>query len=711
MARGTTDPIFVEDLISGHEKREYRKLNYVGTTKVSEEKRYGKSHVPVPRAAEPDIPWNPLYKRNWGHITDEETFVAWMEDTKALLLENLKFWHDAVEDGNAARELKKLNGEKERIWKKWDEEIDIETGTIWDPVKSEAMKQQLEGVEIKIRAVHKKEDTWRKHYLYSKAQHAWEDFLYYQNEWNRRASSKYREEGYEPYYTASSTTEYDYTISKETVAEKQDYLTWLYRITHAFEIYGVGKRTNVPEILSIDDLTRYPDNIRNTTRQKNRQNHLDKSFPTHARALNKSGTYLTSEHEVMVDANAVTGKKRTVDAVVSNKNGRTRTDDLETLENHNEQRDQKLYHSCLERTHPFKWMTSDGKWSEVRTSWEDKSWGHAVKAGSWERGTPEPIDKPRYKKQVVYYPGRETAFELDENGHRILERMSTKDGRDTIVWSRWKTILSETRMLSKEVFRLNKHGERIQSQERCVRYPKLIYRPSNEKYARAPKPLGRRNRDPTKIREDEFSTGSEEEQKKGKKEKRPRGKKRPTSPQNEPMTAGHTGGIVTRTPSTNSGPLNSGPNFNQAGSKRPGGAMDDDDVQQLTSMRPRADPENQNAWDDRELKDLFSYTKTYVRSKGIAAIGSSKGKSDFINAATQRLRDMRKEQNLRTAERTAPVVITKLRSYNNFNEALGRAADVKARIDRGEDLPEEESHPTLVFPGLGEDLVGNFDPT
>ncbi|KAG9184913.1 hypothetical protein G6011_11743 [Alternaria panax] len=215
-----------------------------------------------------------------------------------------------------------------------------ETGQIYDAIQRAAMKTVVEEERLRRANVHKQHETWRKYVEHRYAQASYEDFLYYQNVWNRRnyvPSKVYTEgkkgatirrafkqamrpkdveaesdgdvvakgKGKAPPPKGNKT--YGYGMSRDPIIgttnqNKMDmmstnwyhepffglYYTWLDHLIALYTDARLGYRKRIPDVIAPEDAHRYTQPPRGTVPQTplhnaNRHWHLEERFPRRTR--------------------------------------------------------------------------------------------------------------------------------------------------------------------------------------------------------------------------------------------------------------------------------------------------------------------------------------------------------------------------------------------------------------------------------------------
>ncbi|KAF1911437.1 hypothetical protein BDU57DRAFT_524555 [Ampelomyces quisqualis] len=132
----------------------------------------------------------PIHPDNWlPEPTTQIAFEEWMDTTGQLL----KTWVQAThKDFNCENKIVKafqaLEKRNEEEWKKHEPNTDVQTGTIISSNRAEYKKMEtaMLKTEKKNNKFHESHRTEYRHVLRTFADMAWEDFLYYQNVWNRK---------------------------------------------------------------------------------------------------------------------------------------------------------------------------------------------------------------------------------------------------------------------------------------------------------------------------------------------------------------------------------------------------------------------------------------------------------------------------------------------------------------------------------------------
>jgi hypothetical protein len=278
---------------------------------------------------------NPTLPENWPpHPTTPAEFDAWMAETKTALLKWLREAAAVAQDSEVENTINNYDKEAAQRWRPLEQQTDVETGTIHDPTQREAMEDAMNQEAEKRRNLHDQNKTWTKFIEYRYAQSAYEDFLYYQNVWNRRgympgkiyeestANKKYEEsleslnvqaraQGEEPRSKgkkpakAPKNPKAKDRLPPKTGTEGQDktdrrdinnqnspflgyYQTWLDHMITLYRSACLGYRKQIPDVVAPLDAHRYTQPPRGTTprdtpRYHHRARHLEERFPRNKR--------------------------------------------------------------------------------------------------------------------------------------------------------------------------------------------------------------------------------------------------------------------------------------------------------------------------------------------------------------------------------------------------------------------------------------------
>ncbi|EDU41098.1 predicted protein [Pyrenophora tritici-repentis Pt-1C-BFP] len=147
--------------------------------------------------------FNPTIEENWPEEPSSlEELEQWILATKEALLA----WVTAARrraDGNrgpdasaTTQEVQNHIAQADRVWKQYESYTDEDTGHIYERSRRLQMENDMRRQMELREALHKRLDIHNADIERKHADQAWEDFLYYQNLWNRKnfdPESKYYE--------------------------------------------------------------------------------------------------------------------------------------------------------------------------------------------------------------------------------------------------------------------------------------------------------------------------------------------------------------------------------------------------------------------------------------------------------------------------------------------------------------------------------------
>jgi hypothetical protein len=278
---------------------------------------------------------NPTVQKNWPpEPSTPEEFQAWLTQTKAALLKWLTEAQAQAQDIPIANAIHAYTASADARWAPYELRTDVETGQIYDPTQRSAMKTAVEEETKRRVDLHQQHETWRKFVEYKYAQAAWEDFLYYQNVWNRRncepgrlyAETKSekakmrRAKLRQAMEQEGEDSESDEDVVAKAPApskkpgrekvlergtanqEKMDrtdtkwceepfftnYSDWMYHMIGLYRDAKLGYRKRITAVVAPEDVHRYTQPPRGTTpqallRYQKRHRHLEERFPRRKR--------------------------------------------------------------------------------------------------------------------------------------------------------------------------------------------------------------------------------------------------------------------------------------------------------------------------------------------------------------------------------------------------------------------------------------------
>jgi len=254
----------------------------------------GGSGSPPSEAANPPTRLaNPLRKENWPQEPrSDEEFSEWMEEMK----EGLKKWlaesQALAQDNSTNNLIKEFTRDTKREWEKHKVHTDIQTGEIYDKRRQKKMEEDIRSQKRRRTDLHAKHDTERKFEEYRTAQGAWEDFLYFQNVWNRRNGDREYKERLET-VAERRTKERAKERYRERLARGEitadedypDYGVWLVQLIKVFRAFHLGYRKRMPTVVGPEDAHRYTIPTRGTTPYPKRLRILEERFPRKKRKV------------------------------------------------------------------------------------------------------------------------------------------------------------------------------------------------------------------------------------------------------------------------------------------------------------------------------------------------------------------------------------------------------------------------------------------
>lgn len=277
-----------------------------------------------PRA--PDGIINPTLIENWPpEPVTEAHFEEWLTKTREALLAWLTQSALIDQDATTKENINKHNKKAKQTWE------DLIAPMTFDE-RGDAINKEDKDLMVKKRTpakaastrVHKPAQTWRKFIEHRYAQASWEDYLYYQNVWNRRhleANKDYAETAAEKLAIAArkglqraATTNND-DSKDEVLPFKADglnegnprngtpgqleikamsddregafyhpYMAWRNHMIRLYKTFKLAYRKRAPAVIEPDVAHRYSQPPRGTTpqhlpRSRRRHKHLEERFP------------------------------------------------------------------------------------------------------------------------------------------------------------------------------------------------------------------------------------------------------------------------------------------------------------------------------------------------------------------------------------------------------------------------------------------------
>jgi hypothetical protein len=261
---------------------------------------------------------NPIRKVNWPPTPRTKgEFMQWMEATRQALLKWLRESRSLAQDEKSKEQILELLKQEKGDWKKYRTQTDEQTGSIYDKGAQIEMEKAMGSVKQRRAGLHQSLGTWHRYAEYRTAQSAWEDFLYYQNVWNRK-NDKWKDVYHE---TAAERRAFqqeagmDEKTSAVNKFEKRNpfsgtkdsdkirrtdiepngmycygYEPWIMEIIKIFKTFRLGYRKQAPDTLITQHAHRYTQPPRGTTptsirSYRRRSRYLEERFPRNKRTV------------------------------------------------------------------------------------------------------------------------------------------------------------------------------------------------------------------------------------------------------------------------------------------------------------------------------------------------------------------------------------------------------------------------------------------
>lgn len=189
-------------------------------------------------------------------IKTQDELNAWMLRAQSSLQQHLESCRQKAQAQAIADDIHKWTKALDEEWRtNWVAESYVQTGEIYDRDTLDSMLDAMRPGEEARSGYHSKNETTQWHTRFQAAQSYWEDFLYYQNQWNRRIR-KHRSLG----------------------------TAWAKLLVRLYNKWEFGARDAIPETIGADQLHRYPEGIRSSSSRPTlkREQHLREKFPRSA---------------------------------------------------------------------------------------------------------------------------------------------------------------------------------------------------------------------------------------------------------------------------------------------------------------------------------------------------------------------------------------------------------------------------------------------
>ena len=279
--------------------------------------------IPTDENPGSSAPPDPCLEKNWGDPPETlEEMLDWMRKTEAALLKYLTYCTHKAHKQPEFDQIRDHDRAIDAEWANWERETDIQTGEIYEDARRQEMFDIMRPMYRSRKDIqgNTKVDGNESHYALQWALGAYEDFLYYQNDWNRRRK---RPSGY----------------------------SWVNHWVSLFNKWNIGARNDLASSVGPNDVHVYPEGVQwKRTPAKHRQRHLEKKFT----------------RSMLVDFN----ESDNLDRLTAVNEAR-----IQKVQAANEQSclpdklppEQLKYYSAAEAT----------RWT-VPTSWEAEDWGQVI---------------------------------------------------------------------------------------------------------------------------------------------------------------------------------------------------------------------------------------------------------------------------------------------------------------------------------------------
>lgn len=254
--------------------------------------------------------------RSWPEEPTDlnELETHWIPTTKHALLAWLQETRDRARQASDAQRIKPCRYSFDAQWETWRRHADLETG-ILPEVERAAYHGALKPLSEDLKKVHEDLHTWHKHIEFLYAQAAWEDFLYFQNEWNRRgfvSDKDYSETAAEAEAaryeklrkgTGRDVSAAEYMVCPNLSPVADVYYKWRDSLISRYAHFGLGSRESIPKRVGPDIAHRYSQPARGTVSLKQegfrlRHERLKQKFPGRGRRFGKSSPDIATAKDV-----------------------------------------------------------------------------------------------------------------------------------------------------------------------------------------------------------------------------------------------------------------------------------------------------------------------------------------------------------------------------------------------------------------------------
>ena len=262
---------------------------------------------------------NPTRPENWPpKPKTPKELERWMVQTKGALLEWLTSARGRAQDSPCEKKISEYTKRFDNVWQGFESKTDMQTGTIYKRSDQIQMICVMEEQKQARKQLHESLATWHHYTEYKYAEASWEDFLFYQNVWNRKGfdpdqqfyitkidrdiARRMAKKGEAKAFVTSRADEVAHRnpsaspsvdepwFNKELVDDffAKYYCEWRNHVIELYIKFKLGYRKHMPEVIDPEIAHRYSQSIRDTTNQssergRQRSSHLDAQFPRRKR--------------------------------------------------------------------------------------------------------------------------------------------------------------------------------------------------------------------------------------------------------------------------------------------------------------------------------------------------------------------------------------------------------------------------------------------
>ena len=289
---------------------------------------------------------------------------AWMGETRAHLLEYLTWCYHRSHVTSKRIAIERARKSEGDEWDRWVGLADVQTGEIYEDAQRTQMMSAMSVHHNVLMGLYEGDS-------YGDAQEFWEDFLYYQNPWNRRGTGADDE-----VYKGLTPPQLIQMMRKSAARPFQ---LWRLCLVSLYDFFRIGCREDVKGLVDAAHVHRYPEPVvRAQESNERRRQHLEEKFPPDLVPLDLDAQGITARRQEIRRGNQTKKNEPCPDAMDVDSCGSG-----EELE----------YYSAATAS---SWRDSTG--NPVPTSWESSvEWGPVIGPVRRRCTTALPHGKPRYK--------------------------------------------------------------------------------------------------------------------------------------------------------------------------------------------------------------------------------------------------------------------------------------------------------------------------